>query len=298
MHRKALVISFSAILIMLAGCGGGDAVTTGSQPAGSAEAPLREVSYEVPAIEVSAGDYRFEVPRQLPGGLVDMALVNRGGEPHFAAFARPTDGSTLSDIRAALAAEAGGATPSAPPPFVEYAALGTVEPGGTSRMTMNLPAGPYVLFCALPSPDGTLHSVKGMMADVDVTEGVARDLPETPGTIAAFDFAFGNLPTFRAGTNRVTLENRGRQLHEIDLVELADGKTLDDAATWAATFEGPAPIRFLGGPAIRAGLSAVGTFEMKPGVRYAFVCIVPDSLGDFAPHLTKGMRSPVFEVPS
>jgi hypothetical protein len=49
---------------------------------------------------------------------------------------------------------------------------------------------------------------------------------------------------------------------------------------------------------VRNGLSAVGTCEMKPGVRYAFVCIVPDSLGDFAPHLTKGMYSPIFEVRS
>ena len=163
---------------------------------------------------------------------------------------------------------------------------------------MNLPAGPYVLFCALPAPDGTPHNVLGMMVDVEVNEGRVKKLPETLATVPTFDYAFGNLPKFKPGTNRVTLENRGRQMHEIDLVELADGKTIEDAVAWAATFQGPPPIRFLGGPAVNVGLSAVGTFEMKPGIRYAFVCIVPDSLGDMTPHLTKGMYSPVFEVRS
>lgn len=284
MHRKALAAgaSLAAMLAMLTGCGDGDAAAADSR--------------RTPTIEVTAHDYGFGVPPTLPGGLVDLALVNRGNEPHFAAFARPAEGKSLADVRAAITAEPGGGTPPGPPPLVEYAALGTVDPGGTSRMTVNLPAGPYVLFCALPAPDGTPHSLKGMMADVVVTDGIARDLPETQGTVPVFDFAFGPLPELKAGTNRVTLENRGRQVHEIDLVELADGKTMEDAVAWATTFAGPAPIRFLGGPAVRNGLSAVGTFEMKPGVRYAFVCIVPDSLGDLAPHLTKGMYSPVFEV--
>ena len=134
------------------------------------------------------------------------------------------------------------------------------------------------------------------MVDVEVTGGTAEELPDTQGTVYAADFAIGALLELTAGTNRVTLDNRGRQTHEIDLVELGDGKTIQDAIAWAATFAGPPPIRFLGGPAVRDGRSAVGTFELRPGVRYAFVCIVPDSLGDFLPHLVKGMASPVFEV--
>jgi hypothetical protein len=279
---KVLGLLLVALVSVVAGCGVDDEAAGASETA---------------AVEITAHDYGFKVPPTLRGGLVDMALVNQGAEPHFAAFARPAAGKTLADVRAALTAKPGAAPPG-PPPFLEYAALGTVASGGTSRLTMNLPAGPYVLFCALPAPDGTPHNMLGMMVDVEVTPGAAKDLPETTATMPTFDFAFGNLPKFKAGTNRVTLENRGKQMHEIDLVELTDGKTIEDAVAWAATFQGPPPIRFLGGPAVNAGLSAVGTFEMKPGVRYAFVCIVPDSLGDMAPHLTKGMYSAVFEVKS
>lgn len=295
MRKNVLALLLIATSTMLAGCGGDEGVAaaqSGADRGGAAEPAASEAA----KIEITARDYAFDVAPTLPGGLVDMALRNHGDEPHFAAFARPAEGKTLADVRAALTAAPGSAPPG-PPPFVEYAALGTVSSGATSRLTMNLPAGRYVLFCALPAPDGTPHNVLGMMVDVEVAPGADGALPETLGTVPTFDYAFGTLPAFKAGVNRVTLENRGKQMHEIDLVEVPEGRTIEDAVAWAASFEGPPPIRFLGGPAVNVGLSAVGTFDLRPGVRYAFVCIVPDTLGDFAPHLTKGMYSPVFEVP-
>jgi hypothetical protein len=282
---RRLALLFAALLTLSAGC----RVDDGAAAAASTS--------KAAAVEITAHDYGFGLPSTLPGGLVDMALVNQGQEPHFAAFARPAEGKTLADVRAALTTPP-GAAPAGPPPFLEYAALGTVSGGGTSRMTVNLPAGPYVLFCAIPAPDGTPHNVLGMMVDVEVTEAPERKLPKTPATVPTFDYAFGNFPEFKAGTNALTLENRGKQMHEIDLIELEDGKTIEDAVAWARSFQGPPPFRFLGGPAVNVGLSAVGTFDLEPGVRYAFVCIVPDTLGDMAPHLTKGMYSPVFEVRS
>lgn len=295
MPKKVLALLLTGMLTMLAGCGGDDGVAA-AESAADRTAADPALSEPLPTIEITARDYAFDLPATLPGGVVDMALRNEGNEPHFAAFARPAEGKTLQDVRAALTTPPGSAPPG-PPPFLEYAALGTVSSGGISRLTTNLPAGRYVLFCAIPAPDRTPHNVLGMMVDVEVTPGPEGRLPETLATVRAFDYAFGGIPAFKPGTNRITLENRGKQMHEIDLVELAEGKTLEDAVAWAATFDGPPPMRFLGGPAVNVGQSAVGTFELEPGVRYAFVCIVPDSLGDFAPHLTKGMYSPVFEVP-
>lgn len=53
---------------------------------------------------------------------------------------------------------------------------------------------------------------------------------------------------------------------------------------------------FLGGVAIKAGEEAVATLELKRGSTYAFICAIPDMLGDFAPHLTKGMFTQPFTV--
>jgi len=245
---------------------------------------------------VTASDYAFDVPATISGGLVDMTLDNTGKEPFFAAFAQPTEAKSVEDVRAALTALASGQPPAGPLPFVEYIALGTVDPGGQSRVTGNLPTGKYILFCMLPAPDGVPHAAKGMMSEVEVTGGSPRGLPETDATITTADFAIGGVPPFKAGTNRVTLQNKGKQIHEIDLVELAEGKKVEDVVAWAAKLEGPPPGRFLGGPAVRDGLSVITTFEMEAGPRYALVCIVPDSLGDGAPHITKGMYTPEFQA--
>jgi hypothetical protein len=138
-----------------------------------------------------------------------------------------------------------------------------------------------------------------MMKEVEATGGNPGDLPKTDATFLTHDFAIGGVggnPTFRAGTNSVTLHNKGKQIHEIDLFELAEGKMVEDVVAWAAKLQGPPPGRFLGGPAVRGGLAVTTTFEMKAGPLYALVCIVPDSLGDGAPHITKGMHTEEFQA--
>lgn len=279
-------IALAAVLVLTAaGCGDDD-----NDPAEQQGTAAR------PTVRVTATDYGFELPATISGGPTDLTLDNTGQELHFAAFAQAAEGKTVADVKAALTGLASGQPPAGAPPFVEYMALGTVDPGGQSRMTVDLPAGNYVLFCMVPTPEGVPHAVKGMMRELAVTAGPDGDLPATDSTVLTFDFAVGDLPAFEAGQNTVTLENRGKQIHELDLVELPEGKKVEDLKAWAAQPAGPPPARFLGGPAIRDGVSATTTFDLKAGARYAIVCIIPDSLGDGAPHITKGMHSPEFQV--
>ena len=289
-----------AVLLALsvAGCGGDKDDQGATSDTGQEVVTTTSVAEEAerPSIGVKATDYAFEIPATISGGLVDLTLDNAGKEPHFAAFAQPAEGKTVTEAREALIALASGQPPAGPPPFVEYMGLATVDPGGQSRVTANLPSGMYILFCMIPSPDGAPHAAKGMLSEVEVTGGSPRDLPATDATILTFDFAIGDLPSFKAGPNGVTLHNKGKQIHELDLIELAEGKKVEDVVAWAAKPAGPPPGRFLGGPAVRDGLSVNTTLELKAGPRYALVCIIPDSLGDGAPHITKGMHSPEFQV--
>ncbi len=94
----------------------------------------------------------------------------------------------------------------------------------------------------------------------------------------------------------VGLRNDGKQLHEINLVELAPGKTVDDVVKWYRQPAGPPPMASLGGVAVKPGEEGVTTLELKSGSTYAFVCAIPDVLGDFAPHVTKGMVTAPFTV--
>jgi plastocyanin len=251
-------------------------------------------------LEFTAVDYAFISPDTVSGGLVEISYRNTGKEPHFAAFAKVAEGRTFDDVKAALTAPPSDAPPSGPPPFTEFAGMPTADAGRTGNMTFHLPAGEYALFCAIASPDGVPHMAKGMLKKLEVTEGPVGPLPDDIGHFSAADFAIGGLgvvgPKLVAGDNVVRFHNQGRQLHEINLVELPEGKTVEDLKTWAAAEQGPPPARFLSGAAVGPGEDATTTLTLETGKTYAFVCMIPDSLGDFAPHIIKGMFTESFEV--
>lgn len=151
-----------------------------------------------------------------------------------------------------------------------------------------------MLFCRLPSPDGVRHAAKGMMSGATVTAGADRDLPAAIGTIIATDFAYGDMPAWTAGRKVVRLRNDGGQFHELDLVEIQAGKTVGDVLAWFKEPDGAPPMRSLGGAAIGPGREATASLELRRGSTYAFLCAIPDFLGDRVPHLLKGMVSAAF----
>lgn len=263
-------------------------------PAGVATTPPSTASPN--SVAVVASDYAFTVPAAIQGGLLTVSFTNSGQEPHFAGFAKVADGKTFEDAKAALTAAPGATPPQGPPPFEDVAGIAATDPGATASMTVNLPAGTYALFCSIPSPDGTPHAVKGMITALTVSEGVPGELPAAAGTITATDFLLSDVPPLMAGKNVVGLKNDGKQLHEINLVELGPDSTIEDVIAWYRQPAGPPPMRSLGGVAVKPGTSATTELELKAGASYAFVCAIPDFLGDFAPHITKGMFSPAFSV--
>ncbi|MEX2586797.1 MAG: hypothetical protein WD602_02220 [Actinomycetota bacterium] len=143
--------------------------------------------------------------------------------------------------------------PAGPPPFEDFAGIPTTDPGAGGTMTLNVPAGTYVFFCLIPSPDGVSHAAKGMVKELRVTEGTAAPLPDSDDTVVATDFSFDKEPVLKTGTNTVLLQNEGRQLHEIYVVELPSGRSVDDVVAWFSQPSGPPPMRSLAGVAIAPG---------------------------------------------
>jgi hypothetical protein len=273
-------MSVLVLVVGLAACGSDE-----PEPASAAE------------VTVVARDYSFELPATIPGGLVEVSLTNAGGEPHFVDIATMTPQATLPEVKGALSPPPGSPVPAGSPGpalFERFAGVSTMDPGRTGKVTVNLSAGRYAFFCRLPSPDGIRHVAKGMISEVTVTDELAGMLPAPAGTIVAVDFAYGAVPALKRGTNIVRLRNEGRQFHEINLVEINEGSTIDDVVAWFKRPAGTSPIRSLGGGSISPGHETSTTLELEPGSSYAFVCGIPDLLGDRALHVTKGMFSAVF----
>lgn len=113
-------------------------------------------------------------------------------------------------------------------------------------------------------------------------------------TVTATDYSFDGPAKLTAGTNTLHLVNHGKELHQLQLIKLGQGKTADDLVT-ALKSPGPIPswVTFVGGPnGIAPGAETSATEVLAPG-NYAYVCLIPSP--DGAIHAAKGMVRP-FEV--
>jgi len=277
---------------ILGACGDDEPSTA---PAASTTAAATEP--EAKPVSITGRDYAFDAADTIEGGLVEIEFTNAGKEAHVVGLAKIAEGKTIDDVKVVFSAPRSGAPPAGPPPFEEYAGVSTVDPGGVGNATFNLPAGSYALSCALPAPDGVPHVGKGMIRPLEVTEGIASEVPQSVASLAANDFSLAGAPPAEAGPSVVKIRNQGKQIHEVNLVELMPGKKLDDLVAWFKAPVGPPPGSFLSGVAVKPGEEGTTEFELEAGTSYTLICGIPDSLsGDFVPNIVKGMYMAAFTV--
>jgi len=113
-------------------------------------------------------------------------------------------------------------------------------------------------------------------------------------TYIATEFAFEGPDVLPAGDVALTMDNQGKQMHELALGELLEGKTMDDVH--ALLKEGlpkkpPAWFRDVGGTGAAPGESGTIDAEMTPG-SYIMICFVPDKASK-KPHVMLGMMKEV-----
>ena len=106
------------------------------------------------------------------------------------------------------------------------------------------------------------------------------------GTEFAFEVTDGKLTP---GTNAITFENDGQQEYHLQLVQLLEGKTFDDALQSLAV-EGPPPpwVRPAGGVAALSPGASATIVDSFPAGNYVLICFISDE-ADGVPHVAKGM---------
>jgi len=236
-------------------------------------------------VEFDAVDYAFNAPSTLPSGLTTIRLTNHGQEPHHAQLLRLNDGVDFDTFTQALQREGEGAlrlTSAEGGP-------GTTNPDGSAEVVLDLKPGSYALACFISGPDGAPHLMKGMLKPIEVTQ--SDESPIAPATQATFtmkDFSFDMPSTLRYGRATYKVVNIGPQMHELNIVKLATGKTLRDALEWEQAPAGPPPFAAAGGMnAFSADGSGYMTLDLEPGT-YVAICNVPDPSSG-TPHSHLGM---------
>ncbi len=243
-----------------------------------------------------AMDYNFKIPATVNAGLMVVNFVNDGKEPHELSFLRINDGVTVQQFKTAL--EKDPATSSSL--IKRHSGMATIMPGQSERAVVNLDPGQYVLSCFVESPNGLPHFVEGMYTPFKVvgnTNAGQATQPTADGDAIIKNFTF-TLPTLHAGTVILRVTNQDPMAHEMNILKLADGKTVDDVRQFLHQKKGPppldtkqygtAPYTYAGGmQPLEHGMTAWIELSLQAG-NYVAVCFVPDPNTHMS-HVDEGM---------
>jgi len=238
-------------------------------------------------VRVTGEDFKFDAPDVIPAGLTEFRFLNKGPSLHHLALVKLAGGKTVDDLRAALA------NPGPPPAWAkEFGGANAPVPGEESNATLDLKPGNYALICFVDI-GGPPHFAKGMVRALRVVPSKAPDpKPAASVTMTLSDYTFRLSAPIRAGTRTIRVRNTGKQHHEVQLVQLAPGKTVKEVLDWIARPEGPPPGKAMGGIAgMESGMTEYFTANFTPG-KYGLICFLPDAK-DGKPHFVHGMMQEI-----
>nr|MBA3521103.1 hypothetical protein [Gemmatimonadales bacterium] len=208
-------------LAPLAGCSSERGTPTPEARAPAASAPN--------VVTFTAADYRFEGPAEIPAGLTQFRLTNKGTEPHHLTLVRLDQGRTFDSLMAGLR------RPGPPPAWARpVGGPNAPEPGAESNAEHMLEPGNYAVLCFVPTKEGVPHLAKGMVAPLKVT--AAAGPAATPGdadvVMKLVDYDFELSSPLTPGERVIRVENSAQQMHEVELAKLSPGKSVQDLIAW------------------------------------------------------------------
>jgi hypothetical protein len=278
-----------AAAFVLAGCAKSDTQPAADTSAKAAAAAPPAAAATPNMVSFTAKEYSFEGPDTIPAGLTMIHLTDAGQQLHHVQLLKLEEGKTFADFQAAAKNLASG-----PPPawVVPYGGVNPPAPGATTTAMEVLEAGNYAVVCFVEDANHVPHMAKGMMKGLTVTPSPNANLTEPTAdvTLTLNDYAFTLSKPLVAGRQLIKVENAAAQPHEVVLVQLAPGKTIEDLGKWVMDMKGPPPGKPFGGiPGFMKGKNTFFEVNLEPG-EYGMICFVPDAK-DGKPHFTHGMTS-------
>lgn len=208
-------------------------------------------------------------PKSVNAGAVRIEYSNKTKDDASVQLLRIDQGHTAAE--AIKAGQAWGDGDKPLPAWVRFVGgTGAVNPGGRANSVQVLKPGNYA---------GVNIETNDYSA-FKVTGDAGGELPETSGTVDAFDYSFKAIE-LRAGTHQVLFRNRGKEPHFALAAPIKPGKTLEDVRKSLKSERGEPPIiedETVESGILDGGESQAVEFKLRAG-KYAFLCFVPDRKG-------------------
>ncbi len=242
-------------------------------------------------VVLSTANYSFQAPDTISAGLTTFHFANPDDENHYAHTVRLDSGGTASELVEAYADAIREAAPRATW-VTRFGGPGATAPGSSSSVTQRIEPGRYAWICPVEDRDGTPHFSKGEVKPfvVNNTNLKVKDqqAPEASKVIRLMDYTFALGTPLKAGQYTIRVVNEGPNPHDVELAQLAPGKTVEDVQTWLKDGEGQPPVNYLaGGVAVIApGMEAFFEADLTAG-EYVLICFA--TADDGRTHIEHGM---------
>ncbi len=261
------------LAISLGACSATDStpVSTRPEPTEMLETPPQfTITLDAEAMSISKG---------IPAGLVELTIDNIDTEWHAAIIRRLNEGVSLEEFGTAFQQE-----PRSTFPMTSFIGGPDVPGKTTIPGYYTLEAGTYIVVDNWVEPwrfasfrvEGEIGQVQPPKADVMVQMNeYALEMPET-------------LPK---GRLLWQFTNQGEFLHNVGIIQLDDGKNMDDVAAWIKEQQGPEPFKyFTMWNILSPGVTSWGEIELQPG-EYLAVDFMPDFASEGGWNIEQGMVS-------
>jgi uncharacterized cupredoxin-like copper-binding protein len=288
MVRNIRILPLAA-LVGLAAC----SVKETPKVADTAATPAAAASAAPNVVAITASEYKFEMPDQIPAGLTTFQLTDAGKELHHATLIKLDSGKTVADLANGIK----NMKPGTPPPgwVIPTGGPNAIAPGSSGTLTMVVQPGNYAVVCFIPDSKGVPHVAHGMMKALTVTPNSNENTtePASDVTVTLKDYQFDFSTPLTAGKHTIKIVTAPGQPHEFTFFQLAPGKTAKDLVSYVETgMKGAPPGKPIGGvAAMSAGDAAYYDVDLTPG-DYAIICFLEDAK-DGKPHFTHGMMQQI-----
>jgi hypothetical protein len=268
------------------------------------EAATQDVAIAPNVVRLAASEYAIEAPDTIQAGWRTLRLANRGQEIHYGHIVRLDSGKTVQQLVDAYVKAIKTSGPR--PKWVKrFGGPGGTWPGDSSSVTQYLEPGSYVWICPIEDNDGNPHFGKGevkpfVIAASNSAAGDSAAKPKATSVIRLMDFSFAVDSSIPAGRHTIRVENAGVEPHDLVVMKLNPGKTVDElfaamnperARRPGQASAPPPPLETLitgagGVAAIGPGMESFFETNLTPG-DYVLLCMA--TAPDGKSHIEHGM---------